>query len=201
MVNTPTSLPELALRSYSGAWNRAHWEQLPADGNIYEVIDGELYMTTAPSPFHQQIIRQLARVLLAAIDDRGVGETLWSPIGVFMPGCDPVQPDLLVVQAADRAIIQDWGIEGVPSLMIEVLSPSNPTSDTQIKRGAYARAGVPEYWIVRPTTRDILVGSQPDTAMGDYTQSVLVDYDAILVSPTLPIQTPVAVCFPPDPTP
>src|SRR3712207_2238448 len=119
-----STMPELALRSHDATWNRARWEQLPADGNRYEVIDGVLYMTTAPSNFHQWIIRQTAREFFQQIDDRGVGITLWAPIGLFMPGCDPVQPDLLVVRAADLGIIREGRIHGVPALLVEVLSPS-----------------------------------------------------------------------------
>src|SRR6478672_1540958 len=52
-----TMLPELVLRSPEADWDRARWETLPDDGNRYEVIDGVLYMTTAPSNFHQWIIR------------------------------------------------------------------------------------------------------------------------------------------------
>jgi hypothetical protein len=40
-------LPELALRSHDATWNYARWEQLPDDGNRYEVINGVLYITTA----------------------------------------------------------------------------------------------------------------------------------------------------------
>jgi len=47
------NLPELALRSLDASWSRERWEQLPADGNRYEVIDGVLYLTTAPSNFHR----------------------------------------------------------------------------------------------------------------------------------------------------
>ena len=189
-----STMPELALRSHDATWNRARWEQLPADGNRYEVIDGILYITTAPSNFHQWIIRQTAREFFHQIDDTGVGVTLWSPIGVFMPGCDPVQPDLLVVRAADLGIIREGRIHGVPALLVEVLSPSNPDQDLVIKREAYARAGVPEYWIMRPAKRDVLVHSQPDPASGQHASVAHVPPDGELVSPTLPFRAPVA-CF------
>lgn len=39
-------------------------------------------------------------------------------------------------------------IEGVPDLIVEVISPGNPTLDRTIKFQAYARAGVREYWLV-----------------------------------------------------
>ncbi|HSH82342.1 MAG TPA: hypothetical protein VLA19_27760 [Herpetosiphonaceae bacterium] len=57
-------LPELVLRSPTASWDLARWETLPNDGNRYEVIDGVLYMTTAPSTYHQYITKQIARVLL-----------------------------------------------------------------------------------------------------------------------------------------
>jgi hypothetical protein len=45
--------PELVTRSLDASWNYARWLRLPDDGNRYEVIDGVLYMSTAPSFFHQ----------------------------------------------------------------------------------------------------------------------------------------------------
>src|ERR1700752_3418966 len=106
------TLPELALRSHDATWDYARWEKLPDDGNRYEVIDGVLYMTTAPSYFHQWIIRQIARVLFEYVDDAGIGLTAWAPIGVFMPGCDPIQPDLVAVRTADVSIIHNRRING-----------------------------------------------------------------------------------------
>jgi Uma2 family endonuclease len=194
-MTVTTMLPELVLRSPEADWDRARWETLPDDGNRYEVIDGVLYMTTAPSSFHQWIIRQIVFALAPQIDTPGIGITLWSPIGLFMPGCDPVQPDILVVRTADLDMFQDSRIHGIPALLIEVLSPSNHNQDTRVKRGAYARAGVPEYWIVRPADRDALVCSQPDAALGDYAQVQHITSDAELVSPTLPIRAPIAGFF------
>ena len=195
-------LPELVLRSPDASWNLARWETLPADGNRYEVIDGVLYMTTAPSTFHQWITKQIAQVLLAQIDDAGIGETFWAPIGLIMPGCDPVQPDLVVVRTADRHLFHDRRIRGVPALIIEILSPSNPDQDLDTKRKAYARAGLPEYWIVRPAERDVLLCTEPDPAIADYLQATHIAPDAELHSPTLPIRTPIDRFFAgaPDPT-
>lgn len=188
-------IPDLALRSLDATWDLARWERLPADGNRYEVIDGVLYMTTAPSSYHQYITKQIARLLLARIDDAGLGETFWAPIGLVMPGCAPVQPDLVVVHAADRHIFQDRRIRGVPALVVEILSPSNPEQDLEIKRRAYARAGLPEYWIARPAERDLLVLSRPDPELGDYLARLHVPPDGELQSPTLPIRAAIAGFF------
>lgn len=191
-----TTLPsEYALRSVDATWNRARWETLPNDGNRYEVIDGVLYMSTAPSIFHQWIIRQLLFALHAQIDAVGGGTTLMAPIGGFMPGCDPVQPDVVVVGASQSHLFQDGCIEGVPALIVEVLSPSHPGNDTRVKREAYARAALPEYWIVRPATRDVVVCSEPDPANNDYGHTERIGAEGELVSPTLPVRLRVAELF------
>ena len=195
-------LPDLVLRSPDASWNLARWETLPADGNRYEVIDGVLYMTTAPSTFHQYITKQIARVLLTQVDDAGIGETFWAPLGLIMPGCDPVQPDLVVVRSADRHLFHDRRIYGVPALVVEILSPSNPDQDLDVKRKAYAHADLPEYWIVRPAERDLIVCSQPDPMQEVYLQADHVRPDGELHSPTLPVHAPIVSFFAgaPDPT-
>jgi Uma2 family endonuclease len=187
--------PELVLRSLDASWSYARWEQLPADGNRYEVIDGVLYLTTAPSFFHQWIVQRLVRLVGIPSEDQGLAYFATAPIGVLMPGCDPVQPDFLLVRQANAGIIVDRRIRGVPDLIVEVLSPTNPEQDTETKREAYARAGVPEYWIVRPETRDLVVYWQPNTQRSDYTQTQQIAPDATLSSPTLPIQLAVAALF------
>ena len=136
------ALPELTTRSLDAGWNYARWLQLPDNGNRYEVIDGVLYMTTAPSFFHQWIISRITRILQTQIEDPGVGLVAFAPIGLLMPGCYPVQPDIVVVRAEDRGMIYDRRINGVPALIVEVLLPGNAEKETVIKRAAYARAGL-----------------------------------------------------------
>lgn len=195
MVVAQTSR-ELLLRSVDASWTAADWELLThEDGKRYEIIEGVLYVSTAPSVRHQRILRRTFLELYEQIDARELGMTLWAPIGLFMPGCDPVQPDLLVVRAADLEIIGERRIEGIPALVIEVLSPSNPEHDLVTKRAAYARAGVPEYWVFRPEQRDILLHSEPDPLTGQYLQVQHLSFDGKLVSPTLPFRAAVATFF------
>jgi Uma2 family endonuclease len=178
------------------SWNYARWETLPDDGNRYEVIDGVLYVSTSPSAWHQRCVYRLMRHAAVPLEDTGVATSFTAPIGVLMPGADPVQPDFLLV-CAERmpAIIADGRVRGVPDLIAEVLSPSHPELDTVIKRAAYARAGVPEYWIVRPASRDVLVCSRPDAEFGDFTEVRHFAGDDELVGATLPIQLSVAELF------
>lgn len=138
-----------------GQWTYAHWENLPDDGNRYEIIDGVLYMTTAPSLFHQWITTRLMRFVGAPAEDKL--QCFWSvaPIGVIMPGCDPVQPDFVVVLKNRIAILHDKRVYGVPDLLVEIISPSSAIYDTQTKLAAYGTAGVPEYAIIDPKIRTL----------------------------------------------
>lgn len=187
--------PQLLLRSPDASWTYDRWEQLPDDGNRYEVICGVLYMTTSPSQFHQWVVKRLMILVGYPAEVQGLVYAYTAPIGVLMPGCDPVQPDFLLIRQERADIIPDQRIRGVPDLIAEVLSPNNAEHDTVVKRSAYARAGVPEYWIVRPATRDILLCWQPDADLGDYTQTRLIAGDADLTSPTLELRVTVADLF------
>ena len=150
----PTNAPPVAGPP-QGRWTYADWERLPADDNRYEVIDGVLYMSTAPGFFHQWIILQLVEHIGIPAKQQGLAIPAFAPIGLLMPGCDPVQPDFLIVLSSRAFIIHDRRIRGTPDALVEILSPSNHPYDEEVKFLAYARAGLPEYAIVDPGARQI----------------------------------------------
>ena len=186
---------EVTLRSTDAGWTAADWEQLPDDGQRYEIIDGVLYVSTAPSFFHQWIVLEIYAALRRQLMEPGIALVVTAPIGLFMPGCDPVQPDILVIRQEDWHIVRDRHVRGVPALIVEVLSPSNAEQDLLVKRAAYARAGLPEYWVFHPAERDALVHSEPDGASGEYARVAHIVPDGELVSPTLPFRAAIAPFF------
>lgn len=194
-ANPKPDLARPVLRSLDRNWDYARWERLPDDGNRYEVLDGVLYMTTSPSNFHQWIDARLMRLVGFPLEDQGVIYAFYAPIGMLIPGAQPAQPDFLLVRRENAAIISDGRIRGVPDLIAEILSPSNPELDTETKLGIYARAGVPEYWIVRPATRDLLLCWEPDRTSGIYRHQRVIAPDEQLASPTLPIAFAIADLF------
>ena len=138
-----------------GQWTAADWETLPDDGNRYEIIEGVLYVSTAPSAFHQWIIARLLRHFGFAAEDQGIGYAFTAPIGVFMPGASPVQPDFLFIRAERVGIIRDRRIYGAPDLVVEVMSPGSADYDQGVKLEAYAAAEVPEYAVINPADRTL----------------------------------------------
>jgi Uma2 family endonuclease len=149
----PTDTGTLVKGPPQGRWTYADWEKLPDDGNRYEIIDGVLYMTTTPSYFHHWITKQLYRFLGTPAEDQGIAEAGWAPIGVLMPGCEPVIPDFFLIRRERIAIIEDGRVRGVPDLIVEIISPGSRSFDEGLKLEAYANAGVPEYAVIDPKTR------------------------------------------------
>jgi len=126
-------------------------QQLPDDGKRYEAIEGELYVTAAPSYRHQRISALLHGALLQILEYPGHGHVTASPVGVEFPASqEGVQPDLIFISNARRAIEADDWIRGAPDLVVEILSPSTAHRDRGVKHKLYQRQGVREYWLVHP---------------------------------------------------
>jgi Uma2 family endonuclease len=69
---------------------------------------------------------------------------------VILDDTNCVQPDLVIVRNTRSSIITERAIEGIPDLVVEILSPSHPGNDKFLKRYTYAHLRIPEYWIVDP---------------------------------------------------
>lgn len=131
------------------------YEVLPADGRRYEIHEGELSVTPAPSPQHQRILGNLNEILRQHVKARGLGEVFFAPIDCILGETTIVQPDLIYLDAARLSLVSGRGIEGAPTLVVEILSPSTTLIDRNAKRQLYRRYGVPYYWIVDPEARTI----------------------------------------------
>ncbi len=141
-----------------GKWTYSDYLQLPDNRMKYEVIKGDIYMSPAPRPKHQEIVLALIIAFYNFISDKHIGKIYHAPIDVNLPNLtSPVQPDLLFIAKDKLSIVKKRKIEGRPDLVVEVLSPGNPEHDKKTKYKAYAEAGVREYWIVDGDTCTIEV--------------------------------------------
>src|SRR5689334_11710426 len=119
-------MTELLLRSLDATWNAERWETLDHSGLYrYEVIDGVLYMLDTPIVMHAWVSTRSARFLYPQLDDTGVALVLPGPVGVFMPGCDPVLPDFVVLDPAWKRLLHADRLVTVPLLLVEILSSAN----------------------------------------------------------------------------
>ena len=139
-----------------GKWTYNDYAALN-DGQRYEIANGVLLMTPAPSWSHQEIVGEIFAHLRTYVRTTGLGGVFTAPIDVELAPKDVFQPDVVVLLKASREKLKDKRIVGAPDLIVEVFSPSSEIYDRLNKYDTYARAGVPEYWIVNPKKRTVEV--------------------------------------------
>ena len=129
-------------------WTADDLDDLPDDGQRYEVIDGELFVTPAPSLDHQAAVGTLYRILAAYLERERIGYVFVSPADVTFSPRRAVQPDVFVVPPLDGRRPREF--EEVKRLLLaaEVLSPSTARADRVVKRAMFRDEGVAEFWIV-----------------------------------------------------
>lgn len=127
---------------------------LPDDGHRYELIDGVVVMSPGPSPSHQDVRGEIEYKLRAFLRDHPVGWAL-ADVDIVLSSDLIYRPDLVFV-GSHRGQSRPRRIDFPPELVVEVLSPSNASTDLHTKRADYQRFGVPEYWIVSPGDGAIL---------------------------------------------
>lgn len=136
-MDTMTLLPQSRPLTY------ADLETMPDDGHRYELLDGALIVTPAPSVWHQLISGRLYLALSAACPDELV--VLAAPTDVVLADDTALQPDLLIVR---RDTLGTGPLH--PLLAVEILSPSTRQIDLTLKKARYEIAGCPAYWVVDP---------------------------------------------------
>lgn len=142
-----------------GRWTYEDYKRLPDDGRRYEILRGSLYVTPAPAYDHQFAVWQLSRLLGNFVVDNDLGVILLAPFDTLLPRgiASPVQPDLAFVRKEKQPRPEAGSFEGVPDLVVEVLSPGTRRLDRTVKLAAYRDAGVPEVWFADPRPRTIQV--------------------------------------------
>ena len=146
-MGTVTTVPQSQALTLprSRPLTRADLETLPQDGHRYELIDGVLIVTPAPSWQHQRVVGRLLMLLNGACPPEL--EAFVAPLDVTLAEDTVMEPDLLVARKAD---LGDRDLPAAPVLAVEVLSPSTRRIDLTLKRSRLEAAGCPAYWVIDP---------------------------------------------------
>jgi Uma2 family endonuclease len=158
----------------------------PEDGARHEIVGGEHFVTAAPFVRHQDLVVRLTVLLGGHVRRHRLGRLLVAPTDVVLSPHDVVQPDLFFVSSERSAIVGEKTVQGAPDLVIEVLSRRSRRLDTILKRRAYDRFGVREYWIFDPLRKGAQVWER--TAEGLRRRAALLSASAadVLTTPLLP---------------
>lgn len=138
----------MVMASARAHWTAAQVRELPDDGRRYEVIDGVLLVTPAPSWKHQDAAMHLGTIIQAYLRPRHIGHAIMAPADVEFGADRMVEPDLFVVPLVGGRKPSTWSDVERLLLAVEIVSPSSARADREIKRRLYQRERVPEYWVV-----------------------------------------------------
>ncbi len=134
---------------------KRHWTyaemvaELPETNLPVELWNGELVMSPAPYPDHQRIVGNFFRKLDEFVEQEKLGKVLGRPVAVVLTQHRVVQPDVVFVGKSRLQIVKKF-VDGVPDLVVEVISEDSWKRDRIEKRALYEQAGLPEYWVVDP---------------------------------------------------
>ncbi|MBI3967229.1 MAG: Uma2 family endonuclease [Chloroflexi bacterium] len=161
-------------------------ELLPEDGKRYEIIDGELHVSTQPHWQHQYVSTRIVISFDRWDPDSERGVLIPAPGLIFAPD-QAVAPDVVWISRArfDQVVGPDGKLHAAPDLVVEILSPgaANEQRDRELKLELYSRYGVREYWLVdwRRQTLDVYRREQDALAL-----AVRLSAEDSLTSPLLP---------------
>ena len=158
---------------------------LPDDGNTYELIEGELIVSSAPTLTHQIIIGNLFFHLKSYLEDKPLGWVVMTP-GVIFDRHNSVIPDLVFLTNEQlEKVGAESHVRLAPALAVEVVSPGreNARRDRVKKLRVYGKFGVGEYWVADPESRTVEIYRPADGALA---LAATVSGDEEITSPLLP---------------
>jgi len=160
-------------------------DSMPEDGNRYEVIEGELFVSRAPGVPHQRVLKNFVVNFGIYLIDNPIGEIIPTP-GLIFGKYSGVIPDIVFyTHERAREIISGERLVAAPELVIEILSrgSSNAARDRIVKRQLYAKYAVAEYWIVDAENHAIEVYRLQN---GSLELAVIFRYEDEITTPLLP---------------
>src|SRR3989304_674229 len=116
---------------------------------------------------HQQVIKVYPGIIWNFVKQKGLGNVFDAPIDIVFDDDEVFQPDIVFIKSENQSIIGKNAIQGVPDLIVEIVSPSSTFYDTIEKKDIYRKYGVKEYWIIFPDEKVIEVLS---LEKGEYLQ-------------------------------
>ena len=150
---------------------------------LWELADGELYEMPPPNLDHQELIGFLYWMMRAYLHETTpkLGR-VWHGVGVALSDTMMLIPDLVFIRSEHQGIMRTNYLDGIPDLVVEVLS-TDRRRDLALKRGWYAAAGIPEYWILDPVNDTLTI---LELSGGEYTERAVLGSNDVLTTPMLP---------------
>jgi Uma2 family endonuclease len=145
-----------------------------------QLIGGSLVAMTPQGPAHALVIQSLNRLMAERLPPE---LALRPQLPLTLPGDSEPEPDLAVVRVEDA---RSRDHHPRTALLVVEVAGESLRFDREIKAALYARAGIPEYWIVNLVETTVEVQRDPDSATGSYRARAVVSSDGTLAAKSVP---------------
>ncbi len=172
-TRTRLSLDPAHIASRQGEWTEEEYLELEDNDEhrMIELVDGVIEVLPMPSMLHQRIAIYILRLIDAFVREHRLGEVLFAPLPVWLWEKHLREPDIVFLRS--HHVIDPLKPPVGADLVMEIVSPDRRSvqRDTKDKRRAYAKAKIPEYWIVDPqkkTTTVLTLGTRAYKVHGKF---------------------------------
>lgn len=138
----------MTTQTRTGPVSFAEFLELIREDQKADLIDGVIYMASPESVGHNDCIGFLFNVLSQFVRRRGFGRVNVNRVAYRLSSGTAPEPDLAFVAASRASIVKHGYVDGPPDVAVEFVSPDSVLRDYELKRRAYEKAGVAEYWII-----------------------------------------------------
>jgi len=140
-----------------GGWTLARYLAEAPENQLWEFVRGEVIMYSPAAAEHQRLVGFLVRLIGGFCEAKGWGEVLTGPAAIRLLPDVIREPDIFVLPPEEVPKAKGVPLEVRPALVIEVTSPATRTLDLVEKAQDYAAAGIPEYWVVDPERKEVVL--------------------------------------------
>jgi Uma2 family endonuclease len=133
------------------------FDELVDEDTKAELIDGVMIVHSPASMEHDNIGGFTRGLMSFYSDAQGLGVVLGPDSLIHLAPGRKCAPDVFFIRQERMPMPLPKEFEGVPDLVVEVLSPSNRRYDLRDKRLIYREAGVGEVWFIDVELRRIIM--------------------------------------------
>ena len=126
-------------------------------GRKADLVDGVIYIASPESPEEKDLRLRLTSFLEPLVKSKQLGAVYGPKVAWRLSDTTATEPDLFLVPAGKRCVVEPGWVEGVPELVLEIVSPSSVDLDHVKKHRQYEVAGAAEYWIIDPLEQKVLL--------------------------------------------
>lgn len=143
----------MSAHARTGCYTFHEFLELIREDQKADLLDGVIYMASPENLEHNDLERWLTLILGGFAEARSLGRVTIGKVAFRLSNTYSPEPDVAFVRASRSGILKRGYVDGPPDLAVEIVSPESVDRDYELKRGAYEKAGVEEYWILDPDER------------------------------------------------